>query len=130
MGPRYAPPARAESPGVDEMRGAPPGYFRDGMLHLRVFGATSLMERAAERVGSLPGAVHVTRTDAGDGLGRALVTADVDPGAADAALGALHDLGVPDEDIWLLRLDGLQPGRWGGRREGGAVVWADPLGQA
>ncbi len=100
------------------------------MLHLRVFGDASVMERAAERVGRVPGAVHVTRTDAGDGRGRVLVTADVDPGAADAALGVLDELGVPAEDIWLLRLDGLQPGRRGGRREGSAVVWADLLGQA
>ena len=100
------------------------------MLHLRVFGTTPMMERAAERVGALPGAAHVTRTDAGDSRGRALVTADVDPDAADAALGLLDDLGVAGEDIWLLRLDGLQPGRRGGRREGNAVVWADLLGQA
>jgi uncharacterized hydrophobic protein (TIGR00271 family) len=100
------------------------------MLHLRVFGDASAMERAAERVGRVPGAVHVTRADTGDGRGRALMTADVDPGAADAALNALHDLGVADEDIWLLRLEGLQPGRRRGRGEGSAVVWADLLGQA
>jgi uncharacterized hydrophobic protein (TIGR00271 family) len=100
------------------------------MLHLRVFGAAPMMERVAESVSALDGADHVTRTDAGDGAGRALVTADVDPDAADAALHVLTGLGVPTEDVWLLRLEGLQPGRRRRRREGGAVVWADLLGQA
>src|SRR3954467_7352296 len=100
------------------------------MLHLRVFGAAPVMERVAESVAALPGAAHVTRTDAGHGAGHALVTADVDPGAADAALQALSALGVPADDVWLLRLEGLQPGRLGRRRESSAVVWADLLGQA
>lgn len=100
------------------------------MLHLRVFGAAPMMERVAESVSALAGADHVTRTDAGDGTGQTLVTADVDPDAADAALHVLTSLGVPTEDVWLLRLEGLQPGRRRRRREGGAVVWADLLGQA
>jgi uncharacterized hydrophobic protein (TIGR00271 family) len=100
------------------------------MLHLRVFGTAPVMERVAESVSALPGARHITRTDAGNGPGQALVTADVDPDAADAALQALSRLGVPAEDVWLLRLEGLQPGRRRSRREGSAVVWADLLGQA
>src|SRR6266536_3600879 len=75
------------------------------MLHLRVFGTAPVMEQVAESVAALPG-------------------------AADAALQALSRLGVPDEDIWLLRLEGLQPGRLGRRRGKSAVVWADLLGQA
>jgi uncharacterized hydrophobic protein (TIGR00271 family) len=100
------------------------------MLHLRVFGAAPVMERVAESVSALPGAAHVTRTDAGHEAGHALVTADVDPDAADAALQALNALGVPPADIWLLRLEGLQPGRLSPRRKSSAVVWADLLGQA
>ena len=99
------------------------------MLHLRVFGAGPVMEEVATSVSALPGADHITRTDAGDRSGRSLVTADVDPEAADAALRALGRLGVPAEDVWLLRLDGLQPGG-AVRRDHGAVVWADLLGQA
>ena len=100
------------------------------MLHLRVFGAAPMMERVAESVSALAGADHVTRTDAGDSAGRTLVTADVDPDAADAALRALTSLGVPAEDVWLLRLEGLQPGRRRPRQRGSAMVWADLLGQA
>jgi uncharacterized hydrophobic protein (TIGR00271 family) len=100
------------------------------MLHLRVFGAAPVMERVAESIAALPGAAHVVRADAGNGDGQALVTADVDPDAADAALHALSALGVPAEDVWLLRLEGLQPGRRGRRNRSSAVVWADLLGQA
>jgi uncharacterized hydrophobic protein (TIGR00271 family) len=100
------------------------------MLHLRVFGNAQLMERVAERVSALPGAEHVTRTDAGHEAGQALVTADVDSDSADVALHALTTLGVPAEDVWLLRLEGLQPGRRGRRQHASAVVWADLLGQA
>jgi uncharacterized hydrophobic protein (TIGR00271 family) len=100
------------------------------MLHLRVFGAAPVMEQVAESVSALPGAEHVTRTDAGNGAGQAVVTADVDPDAADAALRTLSRLGVPADDVWLLRLEGLQPGRLGRRRASSAVVWADLLGQA
>jgi uncharacterized hydrophobic protein (TIGR00271 family) len=99
------------------------------MLHLRVFGAGPVMEEVATSVSALSGADHITRTDAGDRSGRTLVTADVDPDAADAALQALSRLGVPAEDVWLLRLDGLQPGLRR-RRNSSAVVWADLLGQA
>ena len=59
------------------------------MLHLRVFGAAPVMERVADSVAALPGAEHVTRADAGNGVGQALVTADVDPDAADAFASAL-----------------------------------------
>ena len=88
------------------------------------------MERVAEHVAALPGAEHVTRTDTGEAAGRALVTADLAPVAADAALKIISDLEVPDEDVWLLRLEGLHPGGRGGRDEGVAFVWADLLGQA
>jgi uncharacterized hydrophobic protein (TIGR00271 family) len=100
------------------------------MLHLRVFGAAPVMERVAETVAAMPGAEHVVRTNAGSADGQALVTADVEPDAADAALQALTALGVPADDVWLLRLEGLQPGRRGRRGESSAVVWADLLGQA
>jgi uncharacterized hydrophobic protein (TIGR00271 family) len=94
-----------------------------------VFGSESAMKDVAAAVSALPGAAHVVRTDAGDVAGRALVSADLDPEAGDAALTLLSERGIPGEDIWLLRLDGLQPGRRLGRA-GGAVVWADLLGQA
>ena len=63
------------------------------MLHLRVYGLAVTMEKVAERVAAVPGVTHLTRADTGDGSGRALVTADIRPDAADAALATLDDLG-------------------------------------
>jgi uncharacterized hydrophobic protein (TIGR00271 family) len=98
------------------------------MVHLRVFGDAAAMAQVAESLAALPGARHVTRSEAADRSGRELVAADLDADAADAALTAVERQGVPAQDIWLLRLDGFQPGRR--RSEGAAVVWADLLGQA
>jgi uncharacterized hydrophobic protein (TIGR00271 family) len=87
------------------------------------------MEEVARDVSALSGASHVTRSAAGHGAGRALVTADLDADAADTALATLDRLGVAHEDVWLLRLDGIQPGRLRARGRS-TVVWADLLGQA
>jgi uncharacterized hydrophobic protein (TIGR00271 family) len=97
------------------------------MLHLRVYGPEGAMEAVAEGVAAVPGAGHVTRADTGDGSGRALVTADLQPGAADAALDRVDSLGIPAEDVALLRLEGIQTGPL---RKATLVVWADLLGQA
>ena len=98
------------------------------MLQLRVFGPASAMQAVADDVAAVPGARHVVRSDAGDHSDRALVTMDLDPEAADAVLGIVERRGIPPDDVWLLRLEGFQPGR---RRPAPAsVVWADLIGQA
>ena len=95
------------------------------MFQLRIFGEPAAMEPVERHLEELPGARHVIR--AGDGNGRVLITADVQPHAADAALAALDDLGVAPDDVALVRLDLVQPGRL---RRANLVVWADLLGQA
>jgi uncharacterized hydrophobic protein (TIGR00271 family) len=97
------------------------------MLHLRVFGSGATMERTADALSALEGAVHITRSYAGDRSGRALVTADLHPDAADSALSTVDRLGVPAEDVSLLRLDAIQSGPL---RGADLMVWADLLGQA
>jgi uncharacterized hydrophobic protein (TIGR00271 family) len=98
------------------------------VLQLRVFGPASAMQAVADDVSGLPGARHVVRSDAGDHSDLALVTMDLDPEAADAVLGIVERRGIPPDDVWLLRLEGFQPGR---RRPAPAsFVWADLLGQA
>jgi uncharacterized hydrophobic protein (TIGR00271 family) len=72
------------------------------MFQVRVFGELAAMESVAERLSELPDARH-------------------------EALAALDDLGVAPDEIALVRLDSVQPGRL--RREN-LVVWADLLGQA
>jgi uncharacterized hydrophobic protein (TIGR00271 family) len=97
------------------------------MLHLRVYGAAPTMAAVAARVAALPGVAHITRADAGDGSDRALVTADVQPDAADAALASIEELGVQAQDVSLLRLEAIQRGPL---RHATLIVWADLLGQA
>jgi uncharacterized hydrophobic protein (TIGR00271 family) len=96
------------------------------MLHLRVFGSPAAIEAVADNLTPLPGAAHLTLTGTGDGSGRAVLTADLQPAAADEALGLLDRLGVPSEDFALLRLDAIRSGP----EIGESLVWADLLGQA
>ena len=98
------------------------------MLQLRVFGASPLMTEVAERLSGLPGARHITWTEARDRGGGALVTADLRADAADPALEAVREVGVPAEDVDLLRVESIQPGA--SRRQGANLIWADLLGQA
>ena len=97
------------------------------MLQLRVYAAASSIGRIAECVEGLLGARHVMVTRDGES-GAAMATADVSGDAADAALEALRKLGVPPEDVELLRIDSIGPGTT--RRPLGGVVWADMLSQA
>jgi uncharacterized hydrophobic protein (TIGR00271 family) len=98
------------------------------VLHLRVFGSAPAMARAAEALSQLGGARHITRTDSGGREGSVVVTADLRPDTADAALDSLRGLGVPAEDISLLRLEAIQP--LARRPQGASLVWADLIGQA
>jgi len=97
------------------------------MLQLRVFGNSSAMGDVAARLHALSGARHVSVTGSTHDQS-ALVTADVHAGAADDALEMVRELGVPAEDITLLRLDAI--GSASASDESVALVWADLLGQA
>lgn len=85
------------------------------------------MAAVAEHIEALPGARHVSLTDTGRAAA-ALVTADVRADAADAALGVLERMGVPSDDVALVRLDTIGP--LTASEEPLALVWADVLGQA
>jgi uncharacterized hydrophobic protein (TIGR00271 family) len=97
------------------------------VLQLRVFGAAPLMTEVAERLSALPDARHITWTEARDRGDRALVTADLEPDAADPALEAVRGAGVPSADVELLRMESISPGH---PRRGASLIWADLLGQA
>ena len=97
------------------------------MLQLRVYGASSRIADVADCVGALEGARHLLVLRDGD-AGAAMAMADVTGDAADAALAALRELGVPPEDIELLRFEAIGPAA--AYRPLGGVVWADLLSQA
>jgi uncharacterized hydrophobic protein (TIGR00271 family) len=90
------------------------------VLQLRVYGDASTLATVAEDLGRLPGARHVSVSDG-------LVTADVRPEAADAALTTLGRLGIPGEDVSLVRLETIGPAAGA---EPLVLVWADVVGQA
>jgi uncharacterized hydrophobic protein (TIGR00271 family) len=97
------------------------------MLQLRVFGGSSAVGEVARRLGDMPGARHVSVVD-GEREGSALVTADVRASVADGALEMARAIGIPAEDVSLLRLDAIGPAA--GADEPVTLVWADLLGQA
>jgi uncharacterized hydrophobic protein (TIGR00271 family) len=97
------------------------------VLQLRVFGDSRAIADVAGRLELIPGARHVIWT--GDGVsGNALVTADLADDAVDLALGRVEELGLPAEDVVLLRLDSIGPAV--AQRPLASVVWADLLSQA
>jgi uncharacterized hydrophobic protein (TIGR00271 family) len=85
------------------------------------------MAAVAEQLEALPGARHVSLVETSSGR-PSLVTADLRTDTADPALTKLHALGVPADDIALVRLDTIA--QEGGTSEASALVWADILGQA
>ncbi len=97
------------------------------MLQLRVFGDSRAMGDVAGRLSVLPGVRHLS-TSGGGHDGNALVTADVSATVADAALDTVRGVGIPSEDISLLRLDTIGPAS--AADEPVALIWADLLGQA
>jgi uncharacterized hydrophobic protein (TIGR00271 family) len=97
------------------------------VLQLRVFGAAAAIADLAHDLEQIPGSRHVVRS--GDGRpGRAFVTADLSDDAVDRALQHVNRLGLPGEDVVLVRLDSIGPSL--AQRPLASVVWADLLSQA
>jgi uncharacterized hydrophobic protein (TIGR00271 family) len=84
------------------------------------------MALVAKDLGRLPGARHVSLSD-GQFEGNGLVTADIRPEAADAALARLEELSIRSEDVTLVTLDTIGPAA---TSEPIALVWADVLSRA
>lgn len=97
------------------------------MLQLRVFGHSPAIANVARRLEEIPGSRHVIRSGDGDAH-EAVVTADLVDDAVDRALEQIKRLGVPAEDVTLVRLDSIDQTAAG--RPLASVVWADLLSQA
>jgi uncharacterized hydrophobic protein (TIGR00271 family) len=96
------------------------------VLQLRVYGDKARIAVVATDIAGLPGTLHVGIGDPAT-EGRAVLTADLRPEAADRALRRLDRLGIQPEDIALVRLETIGPAAV---TEPLVVVWADVLGQA
>jgi uncharacterized hydrophobic protein (TIGR00271 family) len=97
------------------------------VLQLRVFGTPPAMAAVADRLQRIPGSRHVIQLGNGE-LGGALVSADLVDDAVDRALEQVTQLGVPAEDIALVRLESIGPSV--AQRPLASVVWSDLLSQA
>jgi uncharacterized hydrophobic protein (TIGR00271 family) len=97
------------------------------VLQLRVFGASAELLAVAARLEEIPSSRHVISTGDGGG-GQALLMADLADDAVDTALERLRGLGVPHDDVVLVRLDTIGPAT--AQRPLASVVWADLLSQA
>jgi uncharacterized hydrophobic protein (TIGR00271 family) len=97
------------------------------MFQLRVYGESAAVEGVSDGLAGLAGVRHLSVSDARAGSA-AMVTADVQSDAADAALAVLDRLGVPADDVVFSRLETI--GAVPDRSEPPALVWADILGQA
>lgn len=94
------------------------------VLQLRVFGTAPVVAELAPRIQGIPGSRHVIRT----GGEPAVVTADLADDAVDRALEEVKRMGVPPEDVVLVRLDLIGPSV--AQRPLASVVWADLVSQA
>jgi uncharacterized hydrophobic protein (TIGR00271 family) len=97
------------------------------VLELRVFGTPAAMTAVADSLHRIPGARHVIQTGNGE-PGGALVSADLVDDAVDSALEQVTRLGVPTDDVVLVRLESIGPSV--AQRPLASVVWSDLLSQA
>jgi uncharacterized hydrophobic protein (TIGR00271 family) len=97
------------------------------VLELRVYGEPDRMRGVAEALEQVTGTRRVSIVHTADGTG-ALVTVDLGPAAADRAIQLLEELGVPADDVVVVRLETI--GAAARSDESVALVWADVLGQA
>ena len=97
------------------------------MLQLRVFGAPPIVASVADCLRRIPGSRHVIQMGNGE-LGAALVSADLVDDAVDRALEQVTRLGVPADDVVLVRLESIGPSV--AQRPLASVVWSDLLSQA
>jgi uncharacterized hydrophobic protein (TIGR00271 family) len=118
--------ATAGSPDLGEDRAQLCVYDRL-VLQLQVFGASQVVAQVASQLEVIPGARHVIVGGTG-ASGQALVTADLVDDAVDQVLARVNQLGLPSEDVVLLRLDSIGPAV--AQRPLASVVWADLLSQA
>jgi uncharacterized hydrophobic protein (TIGR00271 family) len=97
------------------------------VIALEVFGRSPEMARVAEVLVELEGVSRV-RVVAAARSGDSVVSAAVRPRSVDSVLERLHELGVPDPSVTLMRVDVVGRAARGQVETG--LVWEDVLGMA
>lgn len=100
-------------------------------LLLRAYLPTDRVSDVVGLLSSMDGVLHTVRAGSGDGI--ELITADVEPSAADSLFDSLRLLGVPETDISVAYETAVSPatgrrGRWLGTSE--SLIWADVVESA
>src|SRR4051812_29053785 len=97
------------------------------VLELRVYGPAARLTDIGVELQARGSVRHAALAHAVDD-GAAILLAEVDAGAADAALELVLGRGVGQEDVALTRLDDVGP--IDARRRDASLIWADVIGQA
>jgi uncharacterized hydrophobic protein (TIGR00271 family) len=97
------------------------------MIEVKLFGEADLMANAARRLDGCDGVRHVVLTQAAR-TGLAVVRADARHDAVDGMLALMEDLGIPRDDVVLMRVEEIGLGVTRDSDEG--LVWADIVGLA
>jgi len=103
------------------------------MLYLRAYIPAGQIERVEASLEDLPDVRHVVRMGTSASGEVELLSADVDPRAADEVLSLLQQLGVPSAEVSLARAEVANPveagrQRWLGSSD--ALVWAEVVDSA
>jgi uncharacterized hydrophobic protein (TIGR00271 family) len=101
------------------------------VLSLRVAVAVGVAERLALALRGTGGVHRISAVGVVGDAGEAILVADVEPAAADAAMAVLADFEVGSDDYRLARIDVIAPVPAARPRFGGAeVAWVEVLGEA
>jgi uncharacterized hydrophobic protein (TIGR00271 family) len=98
------------------------------IFRLRAFVPREISERVRENLRGLEGVRHVL-VSIDPGHDPVLITADVEPGAADTVLEAVREIGIPADDLSLSRDEKITLGSASPLGEA-QLAWAAVLGEA
>jgi uncharacterized hydrophobic protein (TIGR00271 family) len=103
------------------------------MLFVRAFLTSTQADQVVQQLNQIEGVDHIARTQLVD-PGREVVSCDVRPDRADAAVAVFDHLEIPETDVLMQRMSLIAPVGW---RKGShatltndTLVWADLLGEA
>lgn len=108
-----------------------PGWHDPHVLHLRLSAHEQRSEPIGKRIGSIDGVSRVLSARSPDDE-EVVLTADIEPVAADELLEILRELEVHTDDYVLTRLDVVAPISLGEARRAAAdgFAWLEVLGEA
>ena len=103
------------------------------MLFVRAFLTSDQAEDVVRHLGALDGVSHIARSRLVE-PGREVVTCDIRPERADAAVAVFDQLEISETDVLMARMSLIAPVGWRPNSRASlttdSLVWADLLGEA